>query len=63
MKIFKVYKYDWWQIGVFKFTLLCIGIAMGAYWHSFFGRYLIPLVILAALGSIYIWYISCKQIK
>jgi uncharacterized membrane protein YoaK (UPF0700 family) len=58
---FKSYVLTWWQIGVFKLALLAIGAAIGAWWHEFFGDYLIPLVAIAVVASAYIMYVSMKQ--
>ena len=61
MKLFKSYAFTWWQIGIFKLALLAIGIAIGAYWHDFFGANLTALIIVAVIASAYILYVSLKQ--
>jgi hypothetical protein len=61
MKLFKSYTFTWWQIGIFKLALLTVGAAIGAYWHAFFGANLIPLIVIAAVASIYILYAALKQ--
>ena len=61
MKLFKAYTFKWWQIGIFKLALLAIGIAIGAYWHDFFGANLTALIIIAVIAGAYTMYVSLKQ--
>jgi hypothetical protein len=61
MNPFKLYTLTWWQIGIFKVALLAIGVAIGAYWHEFFGSYLLPLIVVAVVASAYIMIVSLKQ--
>jgi hypothetical protein len=61
MKIFKSYTFTWWQIGIFKIALLAAGIAVGAYWHSFFGTILPVLIVIAAITTLYIIYVSLSS--
>ena len=61
MNIFKTFTLQWWQTGLFKWGLLALGIAVGAYWHDFFGSYLALLLILATLCLAYITYVWWKQ--
>jgi hypothetical protein len=37
MNILKTFTLKWWQTGLFKFGMLALGIAIGAYWRDFFG--------------------------
>jgi hypothetical protein len=60
---FKLYIFTWWQIGILKMALLAIGVAIGSYWHDFFRAYLIPLIIIAVVSSVYIMFASLKQLK
>jgi len=61
LNIFKNFTLKWWQTGFFKWGLLALGIAVGAYWHDFFDDYL-PLLILMAVGSLgYVTYVWWKQ--
>jgi hypothetical protein len=61
MNIFKTFALKWWQAGVFKLGMLALGIAIGTYWHSLFGGYLLILTIVAAVGLAYILYVWWKQ--
>lgn len=61
MKLFKPYTYQWWEMGIFKASLLLLGIAIGAYWQEAF----LPYVALLAAGGVvlglYVMYVSFRQ--
>ena len=61
MNIFKTFTLKWWQTGLFKWGLLALGIAIGAYWHDLFNRYLPILMIIAATSLAYVAYVWWKQ--
>ncbi len=61
MTIFKTASYTWWQIGLFKLSLLCIGIAIGAYWPAVFLPYLGILLITGIVLGIYIGAVWLRQ--
>lgn len=61
MNLFKTFTLQWWQTGVFKWGMLALGIAIGAYWHAFFGSYLLILVLVAAVSLAYVTYVWWKQ--
>jgi uncharacterized membrane protein len=54
MKLFGSYTYTWWQMGVFKLSLLAIGMIGGAFLASFVMSSLWVFVVIAALASGYI---------
>jgi len=54
MKLFGSYTYTWWQMGIFKLSLLAIGVIGGAYFSSFVMSSLWVFVVIAALASGYI---------
>jgi hypothetical protein len=41
--------------------MLALGIAIGAYWHAFFGDYLFILIIVAAVSLAFVSYVWWKQ--
>jgi hypothetical protein len=61
MNLFKTFTLKWWQAGLFKWGLLALGIAVGAYWHEFFGSYLALLIVVAAACLAYVTYLWWKQ--
>lgn len=63
MKIFKDYTYSWWQIGLFKLSLLSLGVVIGSYWEEIFSQYITGLLVLGIVLAIYVIAISLKQQK
>jgi hypothetical protein len=61
MNPFKTFTLKWWQAGVFKWGMLALGIAIGAYWHDFFGTYLFILMAVAVVSLAYVTYLWWKQ--
>jgi len=61
MNMFKSYKYNWKQLGVFKLALLSIGAIGGAYFTSFVNDYLILFLVVAIVSSFYIIFVSLNQ--
>jgi hypothetical protein len=53
-KLFGSYTYTWWQMGIFKLSLLAIGLIAGAFFASFVMSWLWVFVVIAALASGYI---------
>ena len=61
MNQFKSFTLSWWQGGLFKWGMLALGIAVGAYWHAFFGNFL-PLLLVIAVGALaYVTAVWWKQ--
>lgn len=59
MNIFKSKTLSWWQAGVFKISLLSLGILVGTHWSDLFLSYtnlLIGLFIVSTLYLFYIWF-------
>lgn len=63
MNFLRDYKYTWWQIGIFKITMLTLGILIGSNWPEVFQGYWAALLAIWVVTLIYINYISFKQIK
>jgi hypothetical protein len=61
MNLFKTFTMKWWQAGIFKAGIWALGIAVGAYWHNFFGGILPPLIAFGAACAIYTVAIWLKQ--
>jgi hypothetical protein len=60
MNIFKTVHFEmvkWYQAGFFKLGMLALGIAIGAYFHGFFGGFLSILIAVAAVSLAYVTYI------
>jgi len=63
MRIFKTYTFTckWWQMSIFKLALLTFGVAIGAYWHDFFGANLTALIVIAIIAGAYSVYAFLRQ--
>ncbi len=59
----KQYTFTWWQVGIFKLTLLCIGAALGAFWNTFFKSIMTFLLIIAVIAGIYILFVMFAKPK
>ena len=58
MNPFRSYTYTWWQIGILKFSLLAIGLIVGAYLSAFVLGALWVFLTIAVAGSAYVMMIS-----
>lgn len=61
MNMFKDYTYSWWQMGIFKLALLCLGAVIGAYWNEFFRANLVLFLVIGLVAGFYVLYISLKK--
>jgi hypothetical protein len=61
MDLFKTFTFKWWQAGIFKLGMWAIGIAVGAYFHTFFAGFYPVLIAIAAVCLGYVAYLWRKQ--
>jgi len=61
MNIFSNRTFTWWQIGLFKLSVLTFGIAIGAYWKDVFLPYFTALLVIAVVSGLYVAYVFVKQ--
>jgi hypothetical protein len=61
MKILKSYTFTWQQMAIFKLALIALGIAIGAYWHTFFGAIITILLVVGIIAAVYILFVSFKK--
>jgi hypothetical protein len=61
MDILRNSTFTWWQVGLFKLSVLTFGIAVGAYWQDVFLPYLTTLLIIAVASGLYVGYVWFKQ--
>jgi hypothetical protein len=54
MKLFGSYTYTWWQMGVFKVSLLAIGMILGAFLASVVLAWLWMFVVVAVISTVYV---------
>lgn len=55
MNIFKPVTLTWWQVGLLKWAVFLIGIAVGATWPEIFSKYTIPFVVIGLVLSLYLF--------
>ena len=61
MNLFKSFTLTWWETGLFKWSLLALGIVIGATWPELFNPWRTVLLVLFLLPTIYISWIWWKQ--
>jgi hypothetical protein len=61
MNIFKTFSLKWWQAGIFKLGMWAIGIAVGAWFHTFFAGYYPVLIAIAVICLGYVTILWIKQ--
>jgi len=61
IKIFRDYTFTWWQAGILKVSVVCIGVAIGANWPEVFAKYTTLLIVIAVVLGIYLAVISFKK--
>jgi len=54
MNLFKDGTLTWWEAGILKVSVLCIGIAIGANWPQLFVQHTIFLVVLGLILGLYL---------
>ncbi|MEI6351675.1 MAG: hypothetical protein WCP06_11290 [Verrucomicrobiota bacterium] len=62
MDLFKSFTMTWWQVGIFKTLLLCLGIVLGATWPEIFLAWRSVLLVIFAVATVYISWVWWKQI-
>ena len=60
MNLFHSYTFTWWQVGILKLTVLCVGLAAGAYWSAFFIPLIPYLLILAIILGLCLLFVVSK---
>jgi hypothetical protein len=61
MNIFKSTRFTWYQLGLLKWAVLFIGIAIGAYWPEVFAPYVMTLLIIGILISVYLIFVWIRS--
>jgi len=58
MKLFKNKSMQWWDIGIIKLAVACIGVAIGAHWYPIFfthAKMILIVGLVIGLYSLYRW--------
>jgi nitrogen fixation/metabolism regulation signal transduction histidine kinase len=61
MNILKPTTLTWYQLGALKWAVLLIGMAVGASWPELFAKYVLHLVAIGAVLSLYLIVVWLKQ--
>jgi len=61
MNIFKSFTLKWWQGSLFKYSMLALGILIGATWPEIFNPLRPLLLAVFALPALYISWVWWKQ--
>ncbi len=61
MNIFKPTSFTWWQLGMLKWAVLCIGIAIGAHFATVFTPYVVVLIMVGLVLSLYLAIVWLKN--
>ena len=61
MSIFKTLTLKWWQVGLFKLCLLCLGIILGVYFQVFFLRWIAVVAVVCVLTGLYVLKVWWKE--
>ncbi len=61
MNIFKSTRFTWWQLGILKWSVLFIGIAVGATWPEIFEPYAFKLLIVGVVAGVYLGIVWLKS--
>lgn len=61
MKIFESTTLTWWQVGLLKWAVFLIGIAVGATWPEIFARFTTIFLVIGILLSLYLFKVWLKN--
>ena len=61
INIFKNFTLKWWQTGLFKWSVLALGVVIGATWPDLFSAWRTALLILVLVPGLYLAWIWWKQ--
>jgi len=61
MDIFKSARFTFWQMSIFKISLLAIGIAIGAYWSETLLPYALALFVIGIILGLYVVWVWFRQ--
>ncbi len=61
MTLFTPLTLTWWQVGLFKLSLLSLGVVMGSTWPELFMGWRDVLVVLFMVPAFYLTYVWFRQ--
>ncbi len=63
MNPFKSFMLTWWQAGLLKLAMLCLGLVVGSSWPEIFAGWREMLLVLFVVPAFYVTYVWVKQIE
>lgn len=61
MNIFKPLTFKWWEVSLFKLSMVAFGIVIGAAWPGVFSPLIPYLLVLFAVPALYLTWVWWKQ--
>jgi hypothetical protein len=61
MNPFKSFQLTWWQAGLLKLSMLCLGLVVGSTWPGVFAGWREVLLVLFVVPAFYVTYVWLKQ--
>ena len=62
VKFFKSFTFAWWQLSLFKLSMVALGLIVGSTWPEVFARWRDLLLVLFIVPAFYVTYLWFKQL-
>jgi len=62
VKFFKSFTFAWWQLSLFKLSMVALGLTVGSTWPAVFVAWRDLLVVLFVVPAFYVSYVWLKQL-
>jgi hypothetical protein len=62
VKFFKSFTFAWWQLGLFKLSMVALGLFIGSTWPDLFAGWRDVLLVLFVVPASYVTYVWFKQL-
>jgi hypothetical protein len=60
--LFKSFTFAWWQLSVFKLSMVAFGLIVGSTWPEVFARWRDVLLVLFIVPAFYVSYLWFRQL-
>jgi len=62
VKFFKSFAFAWWQLSLFKLSMVALGLIVGSTWPEVFASWREVLLVLFVVPAFYVTYLWFKQL-
>jgi hypothetical protein len=62
VKFFKSFTFAWWQLSLFKLSMVAFGLVVGSTWPEVFARWKDLLLVLFFVPAFYVSYVWLRQL-